>query len=124
MKKIFQTTAFFLLAFFLVGKANAQLASDMHASPTTVAKKATTVLNKTSAETKLASEVLVKPTQANNVKAANGQNLSNPTKLPLVSEQNLQTVSNVKSLQNKTAVDARLPKPKQEALKNKAKVKN
>ena len=124
MKKIFQTIAFFVLAFFLAGKINAQLASDKPASTATVGTKATTVANKSSAETKLASEVSIKATQPNNAKPDNGQNLSNPAKLSLASEQSLETVSKAKSLENKTAVDTQLPKQKQEALKNKTKVKN
>src|SRR5687768_13984433 len=124
MKKIFPAIAFFVLAFFLAGKTNAQLASDKSSSSTTVGTKATNVANKAFVETKLASEVSIKTTQTNNAKTDNGQNLSKPAKLTLASEQNLETVPKAKSLENKTVVDTQLPKQKQEALKNKAKVKN
>lgn len=124
MKKIFQTMAFFVLAFFLAGKINAQLASDKPSSPSTVGTKATNVASKTSAETKLASEVLIKTTQTNNAKTNNGQSLSKPAKSSLASEQSQETLSKAKPLEGKTAVDDQLPKQKQEALKNKIKVKN
>jgi len=118
MKKIFQTVAFFLLAFFLAGKTNAQLASDKPSSPTTVGTKATTVTNKTIADTKLASEASIKSTQANKAKSDNGQNISKPAKLSLASEQSLETVSKAKSFEKKTVVDNQVPKEKQGVLKN------
>lgn len=124
MKKIFQIIAFFLLAFFLAGKTNAQLASDKPSSPSTVSTKATTVTNKAIAETKLASEVSIKTTQTNNGKTNTEQSLSKPAKLSLASEQKPETVSKAKSLENKTVVDTQIPKQKQEALKNKPKVEN
>ena len=116
--------AFFVLAFFLAGKTNAQLASDKPSLPSTVGSKATNVASKAFAETKLASEGLIKTTQTNNTKTNNGQNLSKPAKLSLASEQSQETLSKANPLEGKTAVDAQLPKQKQEALKNKIKVKN